>query len=99
MTFHFTQKSKRAFSPITLSQGKGSSSDEQSGFQSGLKTAPLAAVIAGYCNSLSHFKLEVVLSSIFPKMFFTKNTYSNVPNKRAARLLMFENLFQPTYPY
>ena len=86
---------------MCLGQGRGSrhSAVNQSGFQSGLERAPLAAVIAGYCNSLSHFKLEVVLSSIFPKMFFTKNTYSNVPNKRAARLLMFENLFQPTYPY
>ena len=41
------------------------SGEHQSGFQDGLETAPLAAVIAGYCNSLSHFKLEVVLSFIF----------------------------------
>ena len=47
---------------------------DQSGFQSGLETAPLAAVIAGYCNSLSHFKIEVVLSYIFLKMFFAEIT-------------------------
>ena len=46
----------------------------QSGFQSGLETGPIAVVIAGYCNSLSHFKLEVVLSYIFLKLFFTKKT-------------------------
>ena len=46
----------------------------QSGFQSGLETSPLAAVIAGYCNAMSHFKLEVVLSYVFLKMFFTKNS-------------------------
>ena len=32
----------------------------------------LAAVTARYCNSSSHFKLQVVLSFIFQKMFFIK---------------------------
>ena len=35
----------------------------------------LAAVTARYCNSSSHFKLQVVLSFIFQKMFFSKSTF------------------------
>ena len=45
----------------------------QSGFQSGLETAPLAAVSAGYCHSSANFKLEVELRYIFQKRFFTKS--------------------------
>ena len=37
---------------------------KQSGLQSGPETAPLVAVSARYCNSLSHFKLQVVFNLI-----------------------------------
>ena len=43
---------------------------QQNNSQIGRDAALLVAVIARYCISLTHFKLEVALNLNFPKIFF-----------------------------